>query len=245
MYSGLGAPSRTQQGLSSRARTTCDSVCSSCAGCLERLTCNASPVIAMFLPAAMTTPGFCAMRERSRTRRASESPPGRVRGATNETHSGVRIGLVVQFAADEPSRCHRPFRDARAPTSSACCWPCDSCCASSPHIHAGQESGSAPTRYHLDLRHVDNRRASREARGGYEYSRSLNPTRTAPRGVQALLRAAARPGVRVSGLAAEDTLLRTISAPGSHFVVPDDACGATSIGRLRECISAVAADPGI
>ena len=30
-----------------------------------------------------------------------------------------------------------------------------------------------------------------------------------------------------SGLAAEDTLLRTIGAPGSHFVVPGDAYGGT------------------
>ena len=30
-----------------------------------------------------------------------------------------------------------------------------------------------------------------------------------------------------SGLAAEDTLLRTIASPGSHFVVPDDAYGGT------------------
>ena len=30
-----------------------------------------------------------------------------------------------------------------------------------------------------------------------------------------------------SGLAAEDTLLRTIASPGSHFVVPQDAYGGT------------------
>ena len=47
-----------------------------------------------------------------------------------------------------------------------------------------------------------------------------------------------------SGLAAEDTLLRTIAAPGSHFVVPDDAYGGTYrlFARVHQRWG-VAADP--
>jgi cystathionine gamma-synthase len=66
-----------------------------------------------------------------------------------------------------------------------------------------------------------------EARGGYEYSRSSNPTRTALEECLAALEGGRHGLVFASGLAAEDTLLRTIAAPGSHFVVPDDAYGGT------------------
>ena len=47
-----------------------------------------------------------------------------------------------------------------------------------------------------------------------------------------------------SGLAAEDTLLRTIASPGSHFVVPDDAYGGTYrlFARVHQRWG-VAADP--
>jgi cystathionine gamma-synthase len=67
---------------------------------------------------------------------------------------------------------------------------------------------------------------------GYEYSRSANPTRTALQECLAALEAAG-PGTRTlafafaSGLAAEDTLLRALLAPGDHVVVPDDAYGGT------------------
>lgn len=64
-------------------------------------------------------------------------------------------------------------------------------------------------------------------RGGYEYSRSANPTRTA---LQEALAAAEGGGAAfafASGLAAEDTLLRAVLRPGDHIVVPDDAYGGT------------------
>ncbi|MFD6177670.1 MULTISPECIES: cystathionine gamma-synthase [unclassified Isoptericola] len=69
-------------------------------------------------------------------------------------------------------------------------------------------------------------------RGGYEYSRSANPTRTA---LEEALAAAESGGLDVpargfafaSGLAAEDTLLRAVLRPGDHVVVPDDAYGGT------------------
>jgi cystathionine gamma-synthase len=64
-------------------------------------------------------------------------------------------------------------------------------------------------------------------RGGYEYSRSGNPTRTALQRCLAALEGGAHGFAFASGLAAEDTLLRSICRPGDHVVVPDDAYGGT------------------
>src|SRR5215210_5632695 len=64
-------------------------------------------------------------------------------------------------------------------------------------------------------------------RGGYEYSRSANPTRTALEECMAALEGGRHGFAFASGLAAEDTLLRTIADPGSHFLVPHDAYGGT------------------
>jgi cystathionine gamma-synthase len=64
-------------------------------------------------------------------------------------------------------------------------------------------------------------------RGGYEYSRTANPTRTALEGNLAALEEGERGFAFASGLAAEDTLLRTVCKPGDHVVIPDDAYGGT------------------
>jgi len=64
-------------------------------------------------------------------------------------------------------------------------------------------------------------------RGGYEYSRSANPTRTALETCLAALEAGTVGLGFASGLAAEDTLLRTVCAPGDHVVIPSDAYGGT------------------
>ncbi|WP_433892049.1 cystathionine gamma-synthase [Streptomyces sp. CA-111067] len=64
-------------------------------------------------------------------------------------------------------------------------------------------------------------------RGGYEYSRSANPTRTALEENLAALEGGSRGLAFASGLAAEDCLLRTALAPGDHVVIPDDAYGGT------------------
>ena len=71
-------------------------------------------------------------------------------------------------------------------------------------------------------------------RRGYEYSRSGNPTRDALQECLAALEdpAGALAGTTralafASGLAAEDTLVRTVCRPGSHVVIPDDAYGGT------------------
>jgi cystathionine gamma-synthase len=62
-------------------------------------------------------------------------------------------------------------------------------------------------------------------RGGYEYSRSANPTRSALEECLAALEGGAHGLAFASGLAAEDCLLRTVLSPGDHVVVPDDAYG--------------------
>jgi cystathionine gamma-synthase len=64
-------------------------------------------------------------------------------------------------------------------------------------------------------------------REGYEYSRTSNPTRTALEQCLAALEAGRRGLAFASGLAAEDTLLRAVCAPGDHVVIPDDAYGGT------------------
>lgn len=64
-------------------------------------------------------------------------------------------------------------------------------------------------------------------RGGYEYSRSANPTRTALEECIAALEGGVRGFAFASGLAAEDTLLRAVGRPGAHVVIPDDAYGGT------------------
>jgi len=62
-------------------------------------------------------------------------------------------------------------------------------------------------------------------RGGYEYSRSANPTRTALEANIAALEEGERGFAFASGLAAEHTLLAALCKPGDHVVVPDDAYG--------------------
>ena len=64
-------------------------------------------------------------------------------------------------------------------------------------------------------------------RGGYEYSRSGNPTRTALEGALAAVEEGERGFAFASGLAAEDTIIRGLMKPGDHMVIPDDAYGGT------------------
>ncbi len=64
-------------------------------------------------------------------------------------------------------------------------------------------------------------------RGGYEYSRSANPTRTVLEGNIAALEEGERGFAFASGLAAEHTLLAAVTKPGDHAVIPDDAYGGT------------------
>src|SRR6202034_2986037 len=64
-------------------------------------------------------------------------------------------------------------------------------------------------------------------RGGYEYSRTANPTRTALEECLAALEGGARAFAFASGMAAEDCLLRTVCRPGDHILIPGDAYGGT------------------
>jgi cystathionine gamma-synthase len=64
-------------------------------------------------------------------------------------------------------------------------------------------------------------------RGGYEYSRSANPTRTALEECFAALEGGQRAFAFASGLAAEDCIIRSLLSPGDHVVVPTDAYGGT------------------
>lgn len=73
-------------------------------------------------------------------------------------------------------------------------------------------------------------------RGGFEYARSGNPTRSALETLLAAIESVEfgpneKRNVQgfafASGLAAEDTLLHSVLAPGDHIVIPDDAYGGT------------------
>jgi cystathionine gamma-synthase len=64
-------------------------------------------------------------------------------------------------------------------------------------------------------------------RGGYEYSRTANPTRTALEQCLAALEGGTRALAFASGMAAEDCLLRTVCQPGDHVLIPHDAYGGT------------------
>jgi cystathionine gamma-synthase len=66
-------------------------------------------------------------------------------------------------------------------------------------------------------------------RGGFEYSRTGNPTRNALEECLAALEGgpAARALAFASGMAAEDCLIRTVCAPGDYVLIPDDAYGGT------------------
>lgn len=73
-------------------------------------------------------------------------------------------------------------------------------------------------------------------RGGYEYSRSGNPTRTALETTIAALEEGERGFAFASGLAAEDTVIRALLDPGDHVVLPNDAYGGTH--RLFDKVAA-------
>ncbi|SEG46100.1 cystathionine gamma-lyase [Thermomonospora echinospora] len=96
-------------------------------------------------------------------------------------------------------------------------------------IHAGQEpdpttGAVVPPIYQVSTYKQD---GVGGLRGGYEYSRSANPTRTALEECLAALEGGVRGLAFASGLAAEDALLRTLCVPGDHIIVPNDAYGGT------------------
>ncbi|MGA8988748.1 cystathionine gamma-synthase [Aeromicrobium sp.] len=64
-------------------------------------------------------------------------------------------------------------------------------------------------------------------RGGYEYARTGNPTRSALEANLAALEGGAHGRAFSSGMAATDCALRSLLRPGDHLVIPDDAYGGT------------------
>ena len=96
-------------------------------------------------------------------------------------------------------------------------------------IHAGQEpdpltGAVVPPIYQVSTFKQD---GVGGLRGGYEYSRSANPTRTALEQCLAALEEGASALAFASGMAAEDGLLRTVCSPGDRVLIPDDAYGGT------------------
>ncbi|HHU11241.1 MAG TPA: cystathionine gamma-synthase [Intrasporangiaceae bacterium] len=100
---------------------------------------------------------------------------------------------------------------------------------SSLAIHAGQEPDPSTGAVVVPIYQVSTYKQDGVGglRGGYEYSRSANPTRTALEECFAALEAGSRGFAFASGLAAQDTVLRALLRPGDHVVVPSDAYGGT------------------
>jgi cystathionine gamma-synthase len=97
-------------------------------------------------------------------------------------------------------------------------------------IHAGQEpdptTGAVITPIHPSSTFAQDGVGGLRA-GGYEYSRSANPTRTALQECLAALEGG-RHGIAFgSGMGASDVLLRVLLEPGDHIVIPHDAYGGT------------------
>ncbi|HTR95722.1 MAG TPA: cystathionine gamma-synthase [Trebonia sp.] len=96
-------------------------------------------------------------------------------------------------------------------------------------IHAGQEPDAltgavVPPIYQTSTYKQDGVGGTR---GGYEYSRTANPTRTALERCLAALENGARAFAFASGMAAEDCLIRTLCRPGDRVLIPGDAYGGT------------------
>ncbi len=96
-------------------------------------------------------------------------------------------------------------------------------------IHAGQEADAATGAVVTPIYQVSTYKQDGIGgfRGGYEYSRSANPTRTALEECLAALEGGGRGFAFASGLAGQDTVVRSLLTPGDHAVVPSDAYGGT------------------
>ncbi|MGN6753932.1 MAG: cystathionine gamma-synthase [Intrasporangium sp.] len=96
-------------------------------------------------------------------------------------------------------------------------------------IHAGQAADASTGAVSVPIYQVSTYKQDGIGgfRGGYEYSRSANPTRTALEECYASLEGGSRGFAFASGLAGQDTLVRSLLVPGDHVVVPSDAYGGT------------------
>lgn len=96
-------------------------------------------------------------------------------------------------------------------------------------IHAGQDPDPSTGAVTLPI-HVSStfkQDAVGSTRNGFEYARSGNPTRHALEECLAALEGGTKALAFASGLAAEDTVLRTLLSPGDHVVLGPDAYGGT------------------
>jgi cystathionine gamma-synthase len=96
-------------------------------------------------------------------------------------------------------------------------------------IHAGQQPDPAtgavvPPIYQVSTYAQD---GVGGLRGGYEYSRTANPTRSALEECLTALEGGTSALAFASGMAAEDCLLRAVCRPGDHVLIPADAYGGT------------------
>ena len=96
-------------------------------------------------------------------------------------------------------------------------------------IHAGQDpdplTGAVVTPVYLTSTYKQDGVGG--TRGGYEYSRTANPTRTALETCLAALENGTHALAFASGMAAEDCLIRTLCRPGDTVLIPGDAYGGT------------------
>ncbi|HSO95956.1 MAG TPA: cystathionine gamma-synthase [Acidimicrobiia bacterium] len=95
-------------------------------------------------------------------------------------------------------------------------------------VHAGQDpdptTGAVVTPITLSTTFAQ---ASVNDHAGFEYARTGNPTRAALETCVASLEGAAHGAAFASGMAAEDAVLRALTRPGSHVLLPLDAYGGT------------------
>jgi len=96
-------------------------------------------------------------------------------------------------------------------------------------IHAGQEPDAATGAVVVPIYQTSTYKQDGVGglRGGYEYSRSANPTRTALEQCLAALEGGTVGLAFASGLAAETALITAVCGPGDHVVIPNDAYGGT------------------
>ncbi len=96
-------------------------------------------------------------------------------------------------------------------------------------VHAGQEfdptTGAVIPPVHFSTTYAQDGIGG--LRGGYEYGRSANPTRTALQTQLAAIEGGAHAFSFASGLAAEDTLLRAVLQPGDEVLLGNDVYGGT------------------
>ncbi|PSL54248.1 cystathionine gamma-lyase [Saccharothrix carnea] len=96
-------------------------------------------------------------------------------------------------------------------------------------IHAGQDpdptTGSVIVPIHATSTYAQDGVGG--LRGGFEYSRTGNPTRAALEECLAALEGGRHARAFASGMGATDTALRAMCRPGDHVVIPNDAYGGT------------------